>query len=50
MLRILARGEADIAAGKRRFFYKLAGDVTWVVGVQHDAQIPDSPDEKTVFA
>jgi len=28
-----------------RFFYRVKGDVVWVVGVWHDAQIPDEPSE-----
>ncbi len=32
---------------KYRFFYKPVGEVVWVVGAWHDAQIPDEPSEHT---
>jgi hypothetical protein len=28
-----------------RFFYTVRGDVIWVVGVWHDAQLPKAPAE-----
>jgi toxin ParE1/3/4 len=28
-----------------RFFYRVKGDTVWVVGVWHDAQIPDEPSD-----
>lgn len=33
----------EVLVGRYRFFYRLQGDVVWVVGVWHDAQIPDDP-------
>ncbi len=38
-------GFREVLVGSYRFFYKPAGDVIWVVGVWHDAQIPDEPSE-----
>jgi toxin ParE1/3/4 len=38
-------GFREVLVESRRFFYKPAGDVIWVVGVWHDAQIPDEPSE-----
>ena len=26
-----------------RFFYRIRGDAVWIVGVWHDAQLPDQP-------
>ena len=28
-----------------RFFYRIQGDVVWIVGVWHGAQLPESPGE-----
>ena len=28
-----------------RFFYRIQGDVVWIIGVWHGAQLPDTPDE-----
>ncbi|MDP2300776.1 MAG: type II toxin-antitoxin system RelE/ParE family toxin [Coriobacteriia bacterium] len=36
-------GFREVLVGRYRFFYRLQGDVIWVVGVWHDAQIPDEP-------
>lgn len=36
-------GFREVLVGRYRFFYRLAGDVIWVVGVWHDARIPDEP-------
>lgn len=36
-------GFREVLVGRYRFFYRLQGDVVWVVGVWHDAQIPDDP-------
>ncbi len=36
-------GYREVLVDKYRFFYKLVGDVVWVVGTWHDAQIPDEP-------
>jgi plasmid stabilization system protein ParE len=36
-------GFREVLVGKHRFFYRLQGDAVWVVGVWHDAQIPDEP-------
>lgn len=36
-------GFREVLVGKYRFFYRLQGDAVWVVGVWHDAQIPDEP-------
>ena len=36
-------GFREVLVGRYRFFYRLQGDVIWVVGVWHDAQIPDDP-------
>ncbi len=38
-------GFREVLVESHRFFYKPAGDVIWVVGVWHDAQIPDEPSE-----
>jgi plasmid stabilization system protein ParE len=38
-------GFREVLVASHRFFYKPAGDVIWVVGVWHDAQIPDEPSE-----
>lgn len=36
-------GFREVLVDKYRFFYKQVGDVIWVVGTWHDAQIPDEP-------
>lgn len=36
-------GYREVLVGRYRFFYRLQGDVIWVVGVWHDAQLPDEP-------
>jgi plasmid stabilization system protein ParE len=36
-------GFREVLVDRYRFFYRLHGDVIWVVGVWHDAQIPDDP-------
>ena len=38
-------GFREVRVESHRFFYKPVGDVIWVVGVWHDAQIPDEPSE-----
>ena len=38
-------GFREVLVDRYRFFYKLAGEVIWVVGVWHDAQIPAEPNE-----
>lgn len=37
-------GFREVLVGKYRFFYRLEGDVIWVVGVWHDAQLPTEPE------
>jgi len=36
-------GFREVLVDRYRFFYKLVGDVIWVVGPWHDAQIPAEP-------
>ena len=38
-------GFREVLVGSYRLFYRVRGDVIWVVGVWHDAQIPDEPSE-----
>lgn len=38
-------GFREVLIGTYRFFYRVKDDLVWVVGVWHDAQIPDEPDE-----
>lgn len=38
-------GFREVLVGSYRLFYRVQGDVVWVVGVWHDAQIPDEPVE-----
>jgi len=38
-------GFREVLVGSYRFFYRVQGDVIWVVGVWHDAQIADEPAE-----
>jgi toxin ParE1/3/4 len=40
-------GFREVLVDKCRFFYKPVGEVVWVVGAWHDAQIPDEPSEPT---
>ena len=28
-----------------RFFYKIKGDIVWIIAVWHDAQIPEEPEK-----
>jgi plasmid stabilization system protein ParE len=37
-------GFREVLVGRHRFFYRLEGDVIWVVGVWHDAQLPAEPE------
>jgi plasmid stabilization system protein ParE len=36
-------GFREVLVDRYRFFYKPVGDVIWVVGTWHDAQIPPEP-------
>jgi plasmid stabilization system protein ParE len=36
-------GFREVLVGRYRFFYKVQEDTVWVVGVWHDAQIPEDP-------
>jgi toxin ParE1/3/4 len=38
-------GFREILADSYRFFYRAKSDIVWVVGVWHDAQIPDEPQD-----
>ena len=38
-------GFREVLVGSYRLFYRVQGNVIWVVGVWHDAQIPDEPVE-----
>ena len=38
-------GFREVLVGSYRLFYRVQEDVIWVVGVWHDAQIPDEPVE-----
>jgi toxin ParE1/3/4 len=40
-------GFREVLVDSYRLFYRAHGEVIWVVGVWHDAQIPDSPAEPT---
>ncbi len=33
----------DVIVAPYRFFYRVAGETVWVVGVWHGAQIPEEP-------
>ena len=33
----------EVIVGRYRFFYRLQGEIVWVVAVWHDAQIPKVP-------
>lgn len=37
-------GFREVLVGRYRCFYRLEGDVIWVVGVWHDVQIPSEPE------
>jgi len=37
-------GFREVLVGRYRFFCRLEGDVIWVVGVWHDAQLPAEPE------
>lgn len=37
-------GFREVLVGGYRFFYRLEGDIIWVVGVWHDAQLPAEPE------
>jgi len=38
-------GFREVLVGSYRLFYRVQGDVIWVVGVWHDAQMPEEPAE-----
>jgi len=38
-------GFREVLVDSYRLFYRVQGDAIWVVGVWHDAQIPDEPAE-----
>ena len=38
-------GFREVLVDKYRFFYKPVGELVWIVGVWHDAQIPEEPSE-----
>jgi toxin ParE1/3/4 len=38
-------GFREVSVDSHRLFYRVRGDVIWVVGVWHDAQIPNEPQE-----
>jgi toxin ParE1/3/4 len=38
-------GFREVLVDSYRFFYRNKSDTVWVVGVWHDAQIPDEPTE-----
>ncbi|MBN1461068.1 MAG: type II toxin-antitoxin system RelE/ParE family toxin [Armatimonadetes bacterium] len=38
-------GFREVLVGPHRWLYRVQGNVVWVVGVWHDAQIPDEPGE-----
>jgi len=40
-------GFREVLVDKYRFFYKPVGEIVWVVGTWHDAQVPDDPSEPT---
>lgn len=40
-------GVREVLVDKYRFFYKPVGQIIWVVGAWHDAQIPEEPAEPT---
>lgn len=37
-------GFREVLVGRYRFFYRVEDEVAWVVGVWHDAQLPDEPE------
>ena len=40
-------GFREVLVDSYRLFYRVQGEVIWVVGVWHDAQMPDKPAEPT---
>jgi len=38
-------GFREVLVDSYRLFYRVKGDVIWVVGIWHDAQIPNEPQE-----
>jgi toxin ParE1/3/4 len=40
-------GFREVLVDSYRFFYRAKSDAVWAVGVWHDAQIPDEPQELT---
>lgn len=38
-------GFREVLVDSHRLFYRAKGEVIWVVGVWHDAQLPDEPSE-----
>ena len=40
-----ALGFREVLVDSYRFFYKVTGDVVWIVGAWHDAQIPAEPQQ-----
>lgn len=38
-------GFREVLVGSYRFFYRVKTSTVWVVGVWHDAQIPDAPQQ-----
>jgi toxin ParE1/3/4 len=38
-------GFREVLVDSYRLFYRVQGDVIWVVGVWHDAQLPEAPSE-----
>ena len=38
-------GFREVLVVSHRLFYRVKDDTVWVVGVWHDAQIPDEPSE-----
>lgn len=40
-------GFREVLVDSYRFFYRAKDDVIWVVGVWHDAQIPDEPSQSS---
>lgn len=35
----------EVIVASYRFFYRCEGDIVWVVGVWHGAQLPEQPEE-----
>jgi toxin ParE1/3/4 len=38
-------GFREVLVDSYRFFYRVQDDVIWVLGIWHDAQVPDEPAE-----